>query len=257
MNGKLSQAATSPDSFHTPEDDDTALSLPAVSMQVLRGLPSPWQAILFRVDAFPQSLAEGAPVAFFLEALLQRIVSAHPALHQQVLLQFWKLSAETGSDVLAEHATDWDPEYGLGMWPGRRPPQRWNDTMAMDAAAAIFRGDEPELPAYRLLRLKAEQAELAEAVEEFRGLGVLLQSFSLKAPEALDGDLNNRYLPEITDPGFRRADFVFPLLDCRILASARSAEQINQWLCGIDLYIRESPEDKGILLLSRIPLDPS
>ncbi|AEU38911.1 hypothetical protein [Granulicella mallensis] len=68
---------------------------------------------------------------------------------------------------------------------------------------------------------------------------------------------NNRYLPEITDPGFGRADFVFPLLDCRILASARSAELINQWLCSIDLYIRESPEDKGILLLSRIPLDPS
>ncbi len=169
-------------------------------------------------------------------------------------LQFWKLSAQSGSGILAENVQEWTPEYGLGIWPGRRSPQAWNETLMMDAAAALFRGNEPELPAYRLLRLKASPDDLDDVVEELRGLGVLLQAFSIQTTKVLDTSLKETYLPQVTEPSFRRADFFAPLLDCKVLAGARSAQDIDRWMGGIDLYIRESGEDEGVLVLSRFPL---
>ncbi len=229
--------------------------LPKIDLQVLRGLPAPWEALLLKVDRFPQSVAEGAPIAFFLDALEAKVRALYAAMHHQVFLQFWKLSAQSGSDVLAANSAAWNPEYGLGLWPGGRPPQGWNETLAMDAAAAIIRGDEPELPAHRLLRLRASADELEEAVDELRCLGVTVQTFSMQPPAVVDTAARTQYLPVLSDPRFQRQDFYLPLVDCKTLARARTGQQLATWLCGIDLYVRESPEDSGVLIVSRLPLE--
>jgi hypothetical protein len=62
-------------------------------------------------------------------------------------------------------------------------------------------------------------------------------------------------LPQLTDRTFTGYPFYVPLLEFGSLARATS-DQLETWLCGASLYIRESFEDTGILIVSREPLAP-
>src|SRR5262249_33892544 len=59
----------------------------------------------------------------------------------------------------------------------------------------------------------------------------------------------------IHDPTFNCFPFYVPLLEARTLASAAAA-RCDAWMGGASIYIRESFEDKGTLILSRQPLTP-
>ena len=58
------------------------------------------------------------------------------------------------------------------------------------------------------------------------------------------------FVPGITDAAFQRERFYLPLLDAALIQEA-TGEQLDSWLCGAQVYIRESGEDRAVLLLSR------
>jgi hypothetical protein len=62
-------------------------------------------------------------------------------------------------------------------------------------------------------------------------------------------------LPMVKDRRFRKAALYLPLIDQRTLRHPDAAEKLDAWMCGIDVYVRESAEDKGILILSKLQLD--
>jgi hypothetical protein len=59
-------------------------------------------------------------------------------------------------------------------------------------------------------------------------------------------------LPSIQEDGLRAFPLYVPLLTAASLT--HSPEQLNTWLGPVDVYLRESPQDKGLLVLSRAPL---
>jgi hypothetical protein len=61
--------------------------------------------------------------------------------------------------------------------------------------------------------------------------------------------------PPITDPSFRSFSYYLPLLDRNSLL-AGNPQQLEGWFCGSSLYIRESFEDKGVLIAAREKLKP-
>lgn len=223
-------------------------------LEVIETAPSPWQAALLPVTGFPLPEFPLEQIGTFLRALDEVLVEQR-GLRHEVLFQVWKLAPRTGADVISENVAEWSPDLGLGIWPDRRPPQSWTEELMVDAAAAVFRGDEPELPSYRLLRLAASEQKRIEAAGKMRGFGVQIEIFSNDTIAAIQQQAKSVFLPAIKERRFAREGFYLPLLDRRSIAAAGSADRLDEWLCGIDVYVRESAEDKGVLILSRLSID--
>jgi hypothetical protein len=215
---------------------------------------APWQAALLPVGPFPLPGALLESVRPFLLRLADVLVKQQ-RLSQEVLFQVWKLSPQNGADVMSENLSRWPMELGLGVWPDRKPPSGWTEERMVDAAAAAFRGDEPELPSHRLLRLTADERERGNAADAMRGFGVAIECFSKQTWESISKSGSSLFVPTIKERQFQQADFHFPVLDRNSILAAGSAEQLDAWMCGIEVYVRASAEDKGILILSKLPLE--
>ena len=192
-------------------------------------------------------------VASFLEAVTRVLAKAHN-LNEELFLQVWKLTPQNGADTVSEHLDVWTPELGLGVWPLRKSPSSWNEELMVDAAAAVFKGGEPELPSYRILHLKARSPVNTELAKSLRGLGVVIHCFSRLENDEIAMNSKMVFPQLISNRSFKKEDFYLPLLDRKTLESRVSKEQLDQWLIGVDVYIRESPEDRSILILSRLEL---
>lgn len=216
-------------------------------------VPDPWHAYLFRTSPLPLPPSEKDRLIPIVEAITAEAVRL--ALHHHVFLQTWKLSVEGAADLYRQNIAHWLPSIGIGIWPTRRPPQRQTRAIAMDCAAAVLAGDEVEMPAHNLAHVSNGDKAAAHAANVLLGTGMTVQIFS----SAEFPDFSERgkrvFLPAITDVSMKRFRFYVPLLDGATLAAA-TVEQLEDWLCGASLYLRESPEDKGYLVISRFPLQP-
>ena len=218
-------------------------------------IPAPRQAGLLRVRQFPLAGEEMDAICLMLRFLGEVAVQEYK-LHHEILLQLWSLSPQTGGDILSANVTEWSPKFGLGVWPNRKPPQAWTEEMLVDAAAAALRGQEPERPSNRLLRLTAAESQRTDAAAKMRGFGAQIEIFAKDSIELIEERARDLFLPTIVESRFQNEPFYLPLLDGASLSNSGAASQLQAWLCGIDLYIRESAEDRGILLISSLPLEP-
>jgi hypothetical protein len=212
-----------------------------------------WEAVLLPVTEFPLPVGQRASLMGFVKPLTTHLRDI--GFQHQTLLQTWKLGPDSGTDVLTQHHREWRQELGLGVWPARVPPRGWTEENMMDAVAAVFRGDEPELPSHRVLRLRPKSAAGELATHDLRGFGAQIDIFSKNSPQETDQQCKTYYLTRMEQERFREEDFYIPLLDRRSFAQA-SQDNLEHWMCGIDFYMRESAEDRGLLLISRLPLRP-
>lgn len=228
---------------------------PSLKLKVLDVVSGPWQGALLPVPSFPVPLFQREQIDSFLSALSE-VLTEQYQLNHEVLSQVWKLTPAAGGEILSENAPKWSPTPGLGIWPDRRPPQSWTEELMVDAAAAVFRGDEPEFPSYRLLLLQVEmQRERFEAARQMRGFGAQIELFSKETIDRIQASGKTAFLPAIKERRFQREGFYLPVLDSKSIAAADSTQKLDEWLCGIEVYVRESAEDQGILILSRLAID--
>lgn len=83
------------------------------------------------------------------------------------------------------------------------------------------------------------------------GSGAQIEVFS-KAPFLEVSEAGTRVLlPLIADRRFRKFDLHFPLLDRKTITSSDIAPHLDKWLCNVDIYLRESAEDHGLLVLAK------
>ncbi len=211
--------------------------------------------MLLPVQQFPASKEQTQALQAMLSAFAETLL-ADPAQHHEVLLQTWKLNEQSGSGVLGQHMKAWAPEIGLGIWPDRKPPHGWTEDGFMDAVAAKFRSAEPEMPTCRLLRLAGTPAARLDASQKMRGFGTTIDLFGRQEYPQLEQRARKLYLPRIKEARFHHEPFYLPLLDRQSLQAAATPARLSEWLCGVDVYVRESPEDGGILIVSRLPLLP-
>ena len=88
-----------------------------------------------------------------------------------------------------------------------------------------------------------------------RGFGAQIEFFSRQPLWSILARSKQGYLPTIQERHFRKSEIYLPLLDRKSIVAAKSREQLDAWMCGIEIYLRESAEDRGILLLSLLPLN--
>ncbi|GGG97459.1 hypothetical protein [Silvibacterium dinghuense] len=226
-------------------------SVPSARLE-LRAIPAPapWEAVLMPVTEFPVPRFERETFATFLQALRQVLIRER-TLHQSVFVQSWKLAPANGADILQDHLTEWNPALGVGIWPGREAPSGWTEEGMVNAAAAVFRGEEPALPSYRLLRLDASEPCSLAASAKLAGMSLLVEAFTRETIDTFFESTRHTFAERIRDRRWKKADFYLPLLDCRELDHQDAGANLQSALDGIDVYIRESAEDKGILIVAR------
>jgi hypothetical protein len=151
--------------------------------------------------------------------------------------------------LFASHAREWIPETGLGVWPHRPAPRmlEMKDMEEIDSPS----GTGPLLNS--VFRVTAQANVRLDAMATMLGTGCGLQLVSHIESAALLRDLREIFLSFIKDRVFRIFPWYVPLIEKAVLAKPLEPFTASV-LRGIVLYIRECPEDNGILIASAQPL---
>lgn len=214
-------------------------------------LPEPWDAVLLRVSGFPIPEDERAVVSSLIGRVATLLTNGR-SLSAETFLQVEQLDDKNCRRVYAQSAPSWIPEVGLGVWPDRDPPSIWTRDEFMNAVP----GEKLRPLMYQIVRITSSLQMKLQAFSAMLPYGPVLQILTADDPETFLEKATLLLLPAISDPSFTCYPFYVPLLDGKSLCSA-TYEQLHTWSCGASVYIRESFEDKGILIVSHEPLSPT
>lgn len=219
---------------------------------LLTALPvnEPWVAFVLPVDTFPISDERLPSIQQFLKRFSTAVCNEW-RLSTQVFLQLFCLRRGGGSDVVSSHGRQWMPKLGLGVWPDRPAPTFWTK----EDFEKLGPGEKPRTLMYQVMQITKSEDARREACDLMHGRGSTIQILTPDSGDMILDKARQVLLPPIKDPSFTCFPFYIPLLDRKSLETA-SADQLEHWSCGASVYIRESVEDSGILLLSRHVLRP-
>jgi len=187
-------------------------------------------------------------VRLFLEELVSYFTARLDCSHES-FIQMGKTRDQAATRLFSDHARDWIPETGLGVWPNRPAPRMWKmeDLEDMDQTSGM-----PTL-LHSLFRVTAGGNARLNAMTVMAGTGCGLQLVSRADGAVLLRNLKELFLGFIEDRVFRIFPWYVPLLDKAALMEPLASLTV-QAMQGSSLYIRESPEDGGILIVSAQPL---
>jgi len=205
---------------------------------------APYTIIMARAGAYPLDPAAATAAGSLASALLAH---APRSLNRTVFLQEQYMGNR--KEEFTSHLRDWRPMSGLGVWPDRPPPRLWRTT---DLFRMMLGQDVPLM--FRVARLANQSAE-SDAFYRLMGSGMVMAISHAGSTENLLQLYKNRYLPSIQEPNLRILPFYVPLLDAKSVGK-RGAAELSDWLGSASLYIRESPEDKGMLVITNLDVDP-
>lgn len=212
-------------------------------------VPLPWHAVLIPLPAVPLK-AELRPELHERLTRLMTILRGAENLQASTWLLMDTLHHDGASQKIAANGRRWLPDIGLGVWPDREPPRLWTDE---DFLERDF--ETPLRPLmHTVIYISAGEAGAMHAWETMLGTGGVIQLLLPKSPEEFHAETKETLLPTIEDETFRGFSFYFPLLDVRSITGRRN-DDLDRWLGSAVVYLRESAEDSGVLLVSRI--DPA
>jgi hypothetical protein len=209
-----------------------------------------FQAFLLPVSRFPIPEQELFPIRRLLQQLTAALVKTW-SLSLEVFIRFTQLHLEDGSARLSTYGREWIPSMGLGVWPDREPPTLWTVEELQNLMP-----DEKARPLMELfLRVTTSAESRNQARDVMLGLGCIMQVMNSGDTKKYLSTTGKLLLPPIKDRTYRGFPFYVPLLETKSIVGA-SADQLGSWFCGASAYIRESPEDGGILIAVAEPLGP-
>jgi len=206
-----------------------------------------WEGWLVAVERFPIQLEVRGLVRDFIDRLTA-LVCLREKLAPECFLQYNQLHHENGPRRLSENGKAWMPQLGLGVWPDREPPALWTAEEFRELAP----GEMIRPLMHQVFRITATAAR-RDALNAMFGTGVGLEMLVRQGDQELIQRTTQLLLPGIEEPSFRAFEFYVPLLEGKSLEDVDEAV-LDDWLCGAQVYIRESPEDSGVLIVSSFPL---
>ncbi|SRR6266498_3547237 len=212
--------------------------------------PEGWvgEVFLLPVSAFPVPDAELTEIRRILRLLNSEIYRSGDC---EVFIQMAHLHLGDGGARLSRNARDWMPQMGLGVWPDREAPALYTPEEIQN----VKQDEKPRTLMHQVFRVSAPAPARKKAMDVMLGLGTMIQI----APNETWDDFRARttevLLPPIEEPSFRFFPYYVPLLDKHSVVSVKSVD-LQRSLCGATAYIRESVEDKGILVVSVAQVTP-
>jgi hypothetical protein len=225
----------------------TSEQLPANSPVTLKTIPTEGiYAVLLPVQSFPLDPSHRTRCAEFLTWFRQAITTEWK-LGCELFLQHDLLHTADAATRFAENAKHWQPRLGLGLWPDRPYPALWT----RKEFSALEPGQKMRKVSYKAFRVAKTPSAQDNARQVMFGLGATLEIWLPVADLEFFHRTREFMLPLIQERAFRSYPFYIPLLEGKSL----QPEGASVWLCGASVYLRESPEDGGILIASGQCLD--
>jgi hypothetical protein len=172
-------------------------------------------------------------------------LSARNRLTETVWLEATQIHKEGTTRLLGPNAAAWMPRTGFGIHPQGPLPRMWTND---DFSGAPF-GYQPPVFNNQVFEISRSSGHDG-AIHTMAGRGVLMVLLLNGSVEAFKQQMNTSLGPLVKDESFRVYSYFFPLLT----ASEETDGQLQTWLGNASVYMRESAEDKAILIFSRIPL---
>jgi hypothetical protein len=202
------------------------------------------------VSAFPMSESESVSVGRFLAAFSVS-AAAHFGLVAEVFIHLSYLQHKDGSAVrFSAHGREWFPRMGLGVWPDRPAPTIWTPK----DFANLVPGEKLRTLRNHVFQITRSPEAREEARHTMLGWGSVIQIMLPATEKRFFDNTRALLLPRITDPCFNCFPYYLPLLERKSLGV--HTEALESWICGASIYLRESPEDTGVLIVSRVSLQP-
>lgn len=223
----------------------------ALSARLLDDVPAPWEVLFIAAGDYPMSAENRSALRRFAADVMRKL-AADQGLVSEVFVQLAEAHHGDAPALLSANGAAWLPSIGLGVWPDRDPPALWTEEEFQN----LEPGEQIRTLMYQVLRIGGPKEARLNAREELLGLGCTLE-FLIPSAVA-DGFLDrckDLLLPPITDTAFRSFALYAPLLEAKSFQN-RSAGQLDEFLCGAPVLLRESVEDKGLLLAARTTLTP-
>jgi hypothetical protein len=210
----------------------------AIHIEMVAVAP-PFSAAEVKVSHFPMAADGVAKLRIFLSSLL---AAAGSGLTLETFFQNEFLA--NGRDTVNPHLPEWRPQVGLGVWPDRPPPDLWKITDLFRMA-----GGERIPLMYQVSRITAGPKESSQSLQLLLGTGMPMAILHAGSSDELLARYKDTYLPTIKQANLRILPFYVPLLDLKSLQKAH-ADDLSKWLGGARFYLRESPTDNAILLVT-------
>jgi hypothetical protein len=211
---------------------------------------------LLPVSNFPMPQGELYWVREFCEALIAHVQSAIAGLQLEVIIKQSRLY--TGLvDHFADHAPVWIPEQGVAVIPHLPPPHvpSLGEIESIDprCLAPNGAGFPPDIMPELVFQIADEEGR-EEARRTMGGHGALNVFLSRLNESELHRRWKDLFGKRVTDRLFRAMPLFIPLFGVRSFQNVPE-DEITAWLESFDLYIGESVEDKGIIIVARESLD--
>jgi hypothetical protein len=174
----------------------------------------------------------------------------HFTATSEVFLQLEQLHGKECRKVVADNGRHWMPETGLGVWVDREPPQKWTK----EELDNFVPGTKFRPLMFQVFRISSDSHRRKEARSAMLRFGSVLEILTPDGEQYLP-KIKPAFLETITDQSYTCFPFYVPLIEAKTMENATS-DNLIRWFNGVTVYIRQSFEDKGILIASSKPLAP-
>lgn len=207
---------------------------------------SPLEAAVLRTGRFPLDKKVRESLVGVLQSWFQTLAEKE-SLEQAMWLQGAELHRSDTVDLLVKHAAEWMPDIGLGVRPDGEPPR-----MLRDDDFRKRRWDAPIKPKHETaFHLMNGAVAAKSAFRQLCGSGTVVYCL-LDAPvQVYLAEQRMLWLPKITEPAFRAHPFYMPLIHTSSLEK-KDIATLLLWMGRARLYLRESVEDEGVLVVSSV-----
>ncbi len=207
----------------------------------------------FHVYVFEQG--EFPVKALFLKRWLDLYITVRPLLFAGGVkpvcaLQMWHIHHNDGSALLSKNGAVWQPDFGVGVWLDQPPPTLWRP----EEFEMLGPGDMMRPPILSAIRLKAAPLDHHAVWTSMGGRGAYMEFTVSGDPEAFLEEQAPAYRRWIEEEIIQVHPFFVPLVSAASLRSELLASRLAH-LDPVLTYVRESQEDRGLLLLTREPIE--
>lgn len=183
-------------------------------------------------------------------SLLDKSLAARCENAGEAMLLMSQLHHDNASENLSKYGRAWMPEIGVAVWPHQPPPAVWTK----EEFENFVPGEIPRPPVALVFRLNGAPPDRSNVLPLMGGRGVLTHFWLRGSVQDFYQGTDRYFRSVITDQVHLSFPFFFPLLDGGAL-EATPAELVDRILAPVKCYVRESVEDKGLLIVSSDDLE--
>jgi hypothetical protein len=206
--------------------------------------PEPWTATLIPVSDFPVPEDERSKLRDALGDWCARL-AGNNNLAPSTWLQMNHFHLDQGAQKLSANGRTWLPMTGLGVWPDREPPRLWTKADFEDREYG-----QPLPPLMHTVFHVSGGTKASTHARDFMiGTGTVVSALLEKDAEQYHQVMREFLLPPITEEALQCHPFYIPLLEAKSLRNV-TADLLDSWMGPARVYLRESVEDQGLLLIS-------